>query len=168
LVDSMLATLRDAPGVGLAANQVGLDMQLLVVEVRERTGDAGLRDLYHEQGRLPVEPYAIVNPALQVLDAQQALWFEGCLSVPGYTAIVPRARSVEVTGYSVTGEEVRIVAEGWHARVLQHECDHLNGTLYVDRMVVESFMSRDAYVQHWHTQPIADVLASLHRKTGAP
>jgi len=85
-------------------------------------------------------------------------FFEGCLSLPGLVAIVPRARTVRVRALNEAGEPIQIEAEGWYARILQHEIDHLKGTLYIDRMWSRSFTSIDHYNRHWKSKSTAELL----------
>jgi peptide deformylase len=129
LIELMRETMRDAPGVGLAAPQVGVPLQLAVIE------DIGESE---EQERKPVPFHVIASPRLS-LGAEIVEHYEGCLSVEGFQAAVPRARAVTVEGLDHRGEAVTIRAAGWYARILQHEIDHLNGTLYIDRMKTRTF-----------------------------
>lgn len=134
LIELMRETMRDAPGVGLAAPQIGESIQLAVIEDRAEY----LRDLSAEQlarlQRSAIPFHVIINPKLSFVDNSTAQFFEGCLSVEGYQAVVDRALNVRVECLNERGEEVTINAQGWYARILQHEIDHLNGILYVDRM----------------------------------
>jgi peptide deformylase len=127
LIELMRETMRDAPGVGLAAPQIGEALRLAVIE------DQVTRD---EAERAPVPFQVIVNPELRFRGdpPQMVDFFEGCLSVDGYQAIVARAREVTVNALDHRGEPITIEASGWYARILQHEIDHLNGVLYIDRM----------------------------------
>jgi len=134
LIEHMRDTMREAPGVGLAAPQIGLSLQLAVIEDRSEYLDDVPADRLAELKRAPVPFHVIVNPQLTFLDDSSAEFFEGCLSVEGYMAAVNRALNVRVECLNERGEEITINAHGWYARILQHEIDHLNGTLYVDRM----------------------------------
>lgn len=134
LIELMRETMRDAPGVGLAAPQIGVPLQLAVIEDRAEY-QAGLSpEERAAKGRAPVPFHVIVNPRLTVVDPGPATHVEGCLSVPGFMAQVARAAAVRVDALDHRGQPVTIEATGWHARILQHEIDHLEGTLYVDRM----------------------------------
>ena len=134
LIEVMRDTMREAPGVGLAAPQIGESIQLAVIEDRvEYMKDASAEQLAARQ-RSPVPFQVIINPKLSFLDHAAAEFFEGCLSVEGFAAVVSRATSVRVACLNERAEPVMIEAQGWYARILQHEIDHLNGTLYVDRM----------------------------------
>jgi peptide deformylase len=139
LVDLMRETMRDAPGVGLAAPQVGVPLQVAVIEDRAEYHRGLTPDDLAARGRAPVAFHVIVNPRLTVLEPGPVAFHEGCLSVPGFAAVVPRARAVRVEALDHAGRPVTIDAEGWYARILQHEIDHLGGTLYVDRMLTRTF-----------------------------
>jgi len=129
LIELMRETMRDAPGVCLAAPQVGVPLQLAVIE------DIGESET---QERTPVPFHVIATPRL-TLDGELVEHYEGCLSIEGFQAVVPRARAVTVEALDHRGEPVTIRAAGWYARILQHEIDHLNGTLYIDRMNTRTF-----------------------------
>ncbi len=156
LVDWMRETMRDAPGVGLAAPQVGLPLQLAVIEDRADLQKAIAPEKLTERDRRPVPFHVIINPVI-TLDGDTAEFFEGCLSVAGFTALVPRALRAHVECLDENGAPVRIAAEGWYARILQHEIDHLEGALYLDRMHSRSFMTVDHLTRHWNELPIAEV-----------
>jgi peptide deformylase len=134
LVELMRDTMRAAPGVGLAAPQIGLGIQLIVVEDTEARMAALSDEERARRDRRPVPFYALANPVLTIEDPTPVVFFEGCLSVAGWVAEVARARAVRVDGLGLDGNPVTIHATGWHARILQHECDHLAGVLCVDRM----------------------------------
>lgn len=112
LLDDMLVTMRDAPGVGLAANQIGVPLQVAIIEIEDRITE-------------------LVNPQVVKSSGEQLDW-EGCLSIPGYVAEVQRAAKVTVKARDRHGKEFRVKGEELMARALQHEIDHLNGLLYVD------------------------------------
>ena len=161
LIAAMRDTLRDAPGVGLAAPQVGYGIQLAIVEDRAEYQHAIPPDQLAERGRQPVPFQVIVNPTLLMLDPTPKLFFEGCLSVAGFTALVPRAAKVRVDGLDENGEPLTIEAEGWHARILQHEIDHLHGKLYLDFMLPRSFMTVANHARSWKDKPICEVCTAL-------
>lgn len=161
LIELMRATMRDAPGVGLAAPQVGESIRLVVIEDRAEYQQGISPERLVERGREPVPFHVIANPVLTVLDASPRLFFEGCLSVTGYGALTPRHAAVRVTGLNERAEQIQIEASGWYARILQHETDHLNGELYVDRMLARSFMTDAAYRKQWLDRSVAEVCAEL-------
>ncbi len=149
-IAAMLETLRLAPGVGLAAPQVGLGLQLAVIEDREQYQSSWTPEQLRSRGRVPIDFHVIINPELEILDpGGQAEFFEGCLSVSGYTALVPRYTRVRVRYLDERGERQQVEAQGWYARILQHEIDHLNGTLFLDRMKPRTFMSVKNYLDRW-------------------
>jgi peptide deformylase len=154
LIDYMRETVRDAPGVGLAAPQVGESLQLAVIEDRAEYHKNLTEAEMKERGRAAVPFHVLVNPVLEVRGESTATFFEGCLSLPGFTALVPRAKEVRVTGLDHRGEPRVIEASGWYARILQHEIDHLHGTLYIDRMHARSFSSLENYTRHWKDRSI--------------
>ena len=114
LLDDMLETMRDAPGVGLAANQIGVPLQVAVIEIEGRITE-------------------LVNPQIVKASGEELDW-EGCLSIPGYVAETPRRAKVTVKARDRHGREIRVKGEELMARALQHEIDHLNGSLYVDHL----------------------------------
>lgn len=161
LIGSMYETMRSAPGVGLAAPQIGMGLQLAVIEDRQEYIDRLPGEHSAERLRAAVSPHVIINPRIKVeVSAPEvpgsADFFEGCLSLPGFTAIVPRALAVEVECLNERAEKVTIRARGWYARILQHEIDHLQGTLYIDRMLTRSFMGRENFERYWKNVPVAE------------
>ena len=120
--EQMLDKMRDSNGVGLAAPQVGVLQRLFVVEIPE-----------DEENDQPVETYIMFNPEI-IKGRGEQVGYEGCLSIPGYRGEVARRDQVTVKGLDVKGKPVRLKAEGYLARVFQHEIDHLDGILYTDRM----------------------------------
>jgi peptide deformylase len=161
LIDDMRETLQDAPGVGLAAPQVGAPLQLAIIEDRpEYSKDIAPVQLA-ERERIPVPFHVIINPVLKPIGKTEVEFFEGCLSLEGFTALVPRYRQVQVTCLDERGQPRKIEASGWYARILQHEIDHLNGTLYIDRMRSRSFSSLQNFSRHWKYKTTKDVVGEL-------
>lgn len=162
LVAVMHRTMTAAPGVGLAANQVGLDVRLLVAADAASAEDDATRGLFAAQGRVPLAPLALVDATVEAVPGSgTAWWFEGCLSIPGWFAVVPRATAVRVRGRTPDGDPVDTELTGWPARILQHETDHLDGRMYVDRMITRTYMSIENYRAHWRFRPISEVLTGL-------
>jgi peptide deformylase len=161
LIGLMKETMRDAPGVGLAAPQVGLSLQLAVIEDRPEYLASVPADVLSQRDRAPVAFHVIINPEFTIRDETQVDFFEGCLSLVGFTAIVPRALAIQVKCLNERAEPVIINARGWYARILQHEIDHLRGALYIDRMDARSFMSVENHYRYWKEKSIADVLSKL-------
>jgi peptide deformylase len=167
LIADMRETMYDAPGVGLAAPQVGMSLQLAVIEDREDW----LKDITPEQlaerERRPVPFQVVINPRIVESSSDKVEFFEGCLSLTGFSAVVPRARRVRVDCLDERGEARQIEASGWYARILQHEIDHLLGNVYIDRMRSRTFTSLDNFARHWRSKAVADALAEL-RSTDKP
>lgn len=125
LVDTLWRTMAEAGGVGLAAPQIGEDLRVVVFgfEHSERYPEAG-----------PVQPTVLINPVLEPLGDDEEGGWEGCLSVPGMRGWVPRWKRLRYAGQDVDGRFFERVVDGFHARVVQHECDHLDGILYPMRI----------------------------------
>lgn len=122
LIDDMVETMRGAPGVGLAAPQVGIPLRVIVVEY----GD-------DEDEEIPPKLYMVLNPEIQRASTEKISGTEGCLSIPGLVGDVERHEAVTVKGLSRRGQPFKIKANGWLARIFQHEIDHVNGVLFTDR-----------------------------------
>jgi peptide deformylase len=161
LIAWMHETMRDAPGVGLAAPQVGLAVQLAVIEDRPEYSQDISADRLAERERKPVPFQVLINPRIIEQSADQADFFEGCLSLAGFSALVKRSRQIAVEYLDDRGQPRRIEAEGWYARILQHEIDHLHGRLYIDRMDTRSFMTVDNLTRHWKDRPVEAVRQAL-------
>ena len=161
LIELMRNTMHEAPGVGLAAPQIGVSIQLAVIEDQPEYLAHHSPDELAELQRSAVPFHVIINPKLTLLDNGSAQFFEGCLSLEGYQAIVDRALKVRVECLNERGEEITINAHGWYARILQHEIDHLNGTLYIDRMKARTLTTSENMLQFWNNQTIDEVLAEL-------
>jgi len=161
LIESMRACMREAPGVGLAAPQVGLSLQLAVIEDRAEYHKDVLAEQLRERDRRPVPFHAIINPRLVELSVEKIEFFEGCLSLSGFSALVPRSRSVRVECLDERGKQKTIEASGWYARILQHEIDHLNGALYIDRMLSRTFTSAGNLAEFWKGKQISEIRNAL-------
>ncbi|KAL5758204.1 hypothetical protein ACOSP7_020815 [Xanthoceras sorbifolium] len=138
-VDDMVKVMRLAPGVGLAAPQIGVPLRIIVLEDTKEYIRYQTKEEIKAQDRHPFDLLVILNQKLKKKSNRTALFFEGCLSVDGYIAVVERNLDVEVTSFDCNGQPTKVDAKGWQARILQHECDHLDGTLYVDKMVSKTF-----------------------------
>ena len=160
-IEEMRETMREAPGVGLAAPQIGRDLQLAVIEDREQyhkdidPGQLAARE------RKPVPFTVLVNPEIAWHSDDTREFFEGCLSLAGFSAIVPRSRSIRVNYLDEHATPSSIEATGWHARILQHEIDHLLGHVYLDHMCSRTFTSLDNLKHYWKDLPPAEVLTRL-------
>ncbi len=135
LIEDMIETMRDAPGVGLAAPQVGESERLIVVEYAEEPEN---EDDPPKKKKL----YVVINPEIVRASEEMVQGTEGCLSVPGWVGDVMRHEAVTVRGLNRNGEKIKIEAEGWLARIFQHEIDHLEGVLYTDKLVSRDSLRR--------------------------
>ena len=168
LIELMRETMREAPGVGLAAPQIGESIQLAVIEDRADYIDEIPAEKLAELQRAAVPFHVIINPKLSLIGNSSALFFEGCLSVEGYQAVVDRALNVRVECLNERGEEITINAHGWYARILQHEIDHLNGTLYIDRMKTRTLTTTENAFRYWTDHSVEEVLAEVERQPTTP
>ncbi len=128
LIDDMLETMREAPGVGLAAPQVNVSERLIVVEYSDDEEDEN-----GEFIEMPKKLYVMINPEIVRTSEETELGVEGCLSIPGVMGEVERFSMVQLKGLNRRGKPMKLKAEGWLARVFQHEIDHLNGVVFPDR-----------------------------------
>lgn len=168
LIELMRETMREAPGVGLAAPQIGESIQLAVIEDRADYIDDIPAEKLAELQRAAVPFHVIINPKLSFVGDSSAQFFEGCLSVEGYQAVVDRALNVRVECLNERGEEITINAHGWYARILQHEIDHLNGTLYIDRMKTRTLTTTENAFRYWLDHSVEEVLAEVERQPTTP
>jgi peptide deformylase len=162
VIDIMVATMRAAPGVGLAAPQVGLSFRIVVVEDPAEAVARLADEQCIERGRTPFPLHVLVNPQLRPAGEERTTFPEGCLSIPGYAALVVRSLRVEVSW--LDRDAVRhdwTTFDGWPARILQHEIDHLDGILYTDRMIARSFMTDEHMQRLTADRPMAAVLHDL-------
>lgn len=161
LVQRMISAMREAPGVGLAAPQLGISKRVLVLEDRAELMASLTEAERAERERVPVPVRVVVNPTLTPVGDEKVTFFEGCLSVAGFAGLVARWREVEVTGLDEKGEAVTWRVKGWPARILQHEVDHLDGTLYIDRMFTRSFGTLPQVKARFGGLPISEVKQRL-------
>ena len=161
LIEHMRDTIRSAPGVGLAAPQVGVPLQLAVIEDRAEYHEKLSSAQLAERQRVPISFHVIINPRIVSQDNTHLDFFEGCLSVAGYMAIVPRARAVTVEYLDEHAEKKQVEAVGWYARILQHEIDHLAGVMYVDRMHPRTLTTVENLERTWKDLPVKEVLEKL-------
>lgn len=136
-IDDMVDTMREYDGVGLAAPQVHVSRQIAVLEVESHPR-------YPDMAPIPL--MVIVNPVLKPVDEETQPDWEGCLSIPDFRGITPRYSTVRLEAYGRRGERIELIAKDFFARVLQHETDHLNGKVYVDRMRDLTTLS---HLQEW-------------------
>jgi peptide deformylase len=161
LIVLMRDTMRDAPGVGLAAPQIGLAIQVAVIEDQPEYTQGIAPEVLARRERVAVPFMVLINPRIVEYSEESVEFFEGCLSVAGFSALVKRARGVTVEYLDENAQARRLEASGWFARILQHEIDHLHGRLYIDRMETRSFATIDNLSRHWKDLPIAAVREAL-------
>jgi peptide deformylase len=161
LIEWMRETMHDAPGAGLAAPQIGVPIQLIVIEDRLENMKGIAPERLAERERRPAPFLALGNPRIIEQSEEQAEFFEGCLSVTGFSALVKRSRGVVIEHQDESGQWRRLEATGWFARILQHEIDHLQGRLYIDRMEPRSFTSIDNLNRYWNDLPAEAVRDAL-------
>ncbi|MFD7770538.1 peptide deformylase [Streptomyces sp. NPDC059787] len=147
-VAALRVTMHAAPGVGLAAPQVGVGLRIAVIEDPAPVP----QEVRLARGRVPQPFRVLVNPVYEPVGTRRAGFFEGCLSVPGYQAVVARPAEVRLRGQDEYGRALDEVFTGWPARIVQHETDHLDGTLYLDRAEPRSLSSNRFVVERW-SQP---------------
>ena len=142
LIDNMIETMRAANGVGLAAPQIGQSIQLAVIETLPKVDEEG-EDIPNSR-----ELFVIANPRI-VWESREVIdGIEGCLSIPGYVGEVERAYAVRVRAQDRRGKPVKLRLRGWTARIFQHEIDHLNGVLYIDKLTDrENFWTDEEYYE---------------------
>ncbi len=148
LVADMLETMRDAPGTGLAAPQVHVPLRVVIFEIAEARAE--------RENAEPVPVTVLINPVVEPIGDDGTLDWEGCLSVPGLAGRVPRFHRVRYRAQTPEGGEIDRTVEGFHARVVQHECDHLDGILYPQRMRDLSQLIFADEMRHWPPEPPAE------------
>lgn len=141
LIDDLIETMREYQGIGLAAPQVHQSVRVFV---------AGYEDETVDRERAPLRIIALVNPEVEPIGRETIEDWEGCLSIPEIRGRVPRARQVRVRAFDREGRQIELKAQDYFARVLQHEADHLDGVLFIDRMTsFETLTFLDEYGRHW-------------------
>jgi peptide deformylase len=134
LIDDMIETMRDAPGVGLAAPQVGVSERLAVIEYAEEEDDEDEAEGAGENPKpsKPKQLFVIINPEIVKTSEEKVNGIEGCLSIPGLVGEVERHEEIQVKALNRYGKPIKLKVDGWMARIFQHEIDHLNGVLFTD------------------------------------
>ncbi|MFC8372305.1 MULTISPECIES: peptide deformylase [unclassified Streptomyces] len=150
-VAALRVTMHAAPGVGLAAPQVGVGLRIAVIEDPAPVPE----EVRIARERVPQPFRVLVNPVYEPVGTRRAGFFEGCLSVPGYQAVVARPAEVRLRGQDEYGRTLDEVFTGWPARIVQHETDHLDGTLYLDRAEPRSLSSNRFVMERW-SQPTTE------------
>jgi peptide deformylase len=147
LVNDMVETMIDANGAGLAAPQVHVPLRVVVFQAPEGRTDPGLSETERFDHTAPLT--VLINPQIEVLGSGLEGGWEGCLSVPGLRGWVERADHIRYRGWGINGETIERIARGFHARVVQHECDHLDGRLYVSRIGDLSRLIFESEIHHF-------------------
>jgi peptide deformylase len=150
LVNDMVETMLDANGAGLAAPQVHVPLRLVVFQAPDERADPGLGEDEQFDHTAPLS--VLINPQIEVLSPQTEGGWEGCLSVPGLRGWVERPAHIRYRGLGLDGETIERVAKGFHARVVQHECDHLDGRLYTSRMSDLSRLIFESEIRHFNSE----------------
>lgn len=145
LLKAMRKAMHDAPGVGLAAPQLGVPLRIAVIEDVLEQPEEIVR--IRERPLLPY--FAVINPTYTPIGNETASFFEGCLSFSGWQAVVERPRMVQLEYLTPHGIDATRQLTGWPARIAQHETDHLNGTIYIDKANTRSLVSSEAYSARW-------------------
>lgn len=167
LVKRMRRILGETVGVGLAAPQVGVSKRVICVEVRETRTIMYDRAQFAAMERVPVPFTVLINPVTIDASAEQRVFFENCLSASAYCAAVTRSRHLTVDYLDLNGQKQRLHAMGWLARILQHEMDHLDGVLCLDKMIPRTLVSRISFAARWSREPVEDVLKRFGAGVGA-
>jgi len=147
LVSDMVETMIDANGAGLAAPQVHVPLRVVVFQAPDARSDPGLSEAERFDHTAPLT--VLVNPEIEIVAPEIEGGWEGCLSVPGLRGFVERPFHIRYRGYDLEGNQVARTAKGFHARVVQHECDHLDGILYPSRMNDLGKLIFESEVKHW-------------------
>lgn len=137
----LVRTMIEEEGVGLAAPQVAEPLRLFAYWLPAHDDEVG------------IEPTVVINPEVRVVDDELEEGWEGCLSIPGLRGLVPRARRIKLKGRTVDGDPLSLTADGFHARVIQHEFDHLDGVVFLDRMTSVASL---AFEDEWERYILAD------------
>lgn len=156
-VAALRATMHAAPGVGLAAPQVGVCLRIAVIEDPAPVPE----EVRLARGRVPQPFRVLVNPAYEAVGSFRDAFFEGCLSVPGWQAVVARHAKVRLRALDEHGRAVDEEFSGWPARIVQHETDHLNGALYLDHAELRSLSSNQAMADRWNDPTPANAARAL-------
>jgi peptide deformylase len=161
LIEDMRETMRDAPGVGLAAPQIGRALQVFVIEDKPEFIERMPPDEAEARGRIPIPFQVLLNPRLTFIDRAPIDFFEGCLSFADFMMVVPRARAVRVDALDHHANPISLTWEGWPARILQHETDHLHGVLCMDRMRSRTLTSVRNHASYWQDETVAVILETI-------
>ncbi|WP_319803268.1 peptide deformylase [Brevibacterium sp. CFH 10365] len=157
LAEVMRTTMLAAPGVGLAAPQVGVSLSMFVAE------DPGARDpeVAKVREREPMPLRVVLDAKYERAGCDDVAFFEGCLSIPGYQAVVARPREIALTGIDLQGNSIAEVVSGWSARIVAHETDHLSGILFLDKAEMRSLATNASVAKLWNQPSTQQAAAEL-------
>jgi peptide deformylase len=162
MVEQLKAGLEERPGVGLAGPQIGIPRRIVRVQDPLSFHTDIPPEYVRAIERAPIEPYVLLNPEVEALGEEVVIAFEACLSVGVESgAFVRRAKRVRLRYVDLDGEEHDEVVSGWHARILQHEADHLDGILILDRMIAGSLMPTEVFRERWRFREGREVIEAL-------
>lgn len=153
LISDMIETMVDANGAGLAAPQVHVPLRIIVFQAPDERSDPGIAEAERFDHAAPLT--VLINPEIEILSSEREGGWEGCLSVPGLRGFVERPAHIRYHGFDPDGRAVARTAKGFHARVVQHECDHLDGILYPQRMSDLSKLIFESEARHWLSEETA-------------
>lgn len=158
LISRMRRVLRESNGLGLAAPQIGVSKRIICVEVKKAKRSHYDPARFAEMERETIPFTVLINPTYVEVSEEQRVFFESCMSANGYAAAVSRSRYLTLAYIDPGGVQQRLHAKGWLARILQHEMDHLDGLLCLDRMIPRTLVTRVSFEAHWSRLPVAEVL----------
>lgn len=149
LVEDMIETMIDANGAGLAAPQVHVSRRIVIFQAPPERSEAGVMEEDEEAFDHTAALTVLINPEIEILTDEMRPGWEGCLSVPGLRGLVPRYTDIRYRGFGLDGQRIERRARGFHARVVQHECDHLDGVLYPQRLCDLKDLIFESEARHW-------------------
>lgn len=157
LAEVMRATMLAAPGVGLAGPQVGIGLSMFVAE------DPGSLDpeIAEVRERTPMPLRVVLNADYTAASSEDVAFFEGCLSIPGYQAVVARPREIELRAQNLDGTSIAEVVSGWSARIVAHETDHLEGIMFLDKAEMRSLSTNTSVATFWNQSSTQKAAAEL-------
>ncbi|GAA1496344.1 peptide deformylase [Paeniglutamicibacter kerguelensis] len=156
-LDTMKTVMHDAPGVGLAAPQLGIPLRIAVLEDMYPTND----DVAAVRERMPLEYFEVLNPTYVARGKRTAAFYEGCLSFNGYQAVVDRPADIDTAYMDADGLAHNRSFSGWQARIFQHETDHLDGTVYIDKALTRSLCASHEFIR-WANPGIEEARIGLN------
>ncbi len=159
LIDAMITTMQAAPGVGLAATQIGIGLAIAVIQDPGMGPDAEEAADARERSALPLQ--VLINPSYTPVGTERRSFYEGCLSVAGLQGVVSRPRQVKLRAQNLSGEWSEQILTGWPARIVQHETDHLAGELYLDFVETRSIASNENYGRFWAHEAVPQEAARV-------